>query len=424
MTGSERDARALLRGAGWGLSGGAWEAPDEVRSVELVDDSPGATLAAAAELDELLARLDALASSGDPNRVALGFLTYEAGVLLEGSTPLVRPPERTPLAWFAFFDARRARPEAPSDGAGPRPRAVPRAAPPTGVLGRDAHARGVEAIREAIARGDVYQVNLTRRLAEPVAAEPFALAEALFADNPVPFALTLSTPRWAVVANSPELFLDVDLPHRRAESRPIKGTVVRSAARDDDAARAALLASEKDAAEHVMIVDLVRNDLGRVAEPGGVSVPRLRAATSWAHVHHLESTVVAALRRDAALSDVLRATLPAGSITGAPKRASLRLIRALEPCARGPYTGAIGTVRGDGRAVFAVGIRTAVVSAAGAEYHAGGGIVWDSDADAEWAETEAKSEEFQRAVRGAARSGAEEPARARETAEAPAAAAR
>src|SRR5207244_2074398 len=126
------------------------------------------------------------------------------------------------------------------------------------------------------------------------------------------------------------------------------------------------------------------NDIGRVSEPGAVSVPRFRTLLSFRHLHHLESLVEGRLLDDARLSDVLLATLPAGSITGAPKRASLGFIRRLEPCARGPYTGAAGYVRGNGRAIFNVAIRTAIVSAAGVDYHAGGGIVWDSDAAAEW----------------------------------------
>ncbi len=143
-----------------------------------------------------------------------------------------------------------------------------------------------------------------------------------------------------------------------------------------------------------MIVDLVRHDLGKVSLPGGVEVTELFGLRSFRHVHHLESTVSSRLREGATLGDVLRATFPAGSITGAPKRASLGFIHRLEPVPRGPYTGAIGYVRGNGRAVFNVGIRTAVLSAGTVDYHAGGGIVWDSDPEAEWRETEDKSREF------------------------------
>jgi anthranilate/para-aminobenzoate synthase component I len=220
-----------------------------------------------------------------------------------------------------------------------------------------------------------------------------ALAAALYADNPVPYAVTFEGGGWAVVSNSPELFLSVDLRARTALSSPIKGTMGKY-----EDSRERLLDSEKDAAEHVMIVDLVRNDLGRVAIPGGVDVPSFRRVLTLSHLHHLESTVRARLAKGVRLSDVIRATLPAGSITGAPKRAALRFIRNIEPAPRGPYTGALGFVRGDGTAVFSVGIRTAVVSAAGVEYHSGCGIVWDSDAPTEWEEALTKSREMAAAV--------------------------
>ncbi|MGZ5381201.1 MAG: chorismate-binding protein, partial [Thermoanaerobaculia bacterium] len=254
---------------------------------------------------------------------------------------------------------------------------------------------GVETIRDGIARGDVYQVNLSRRTRFAVRVEPFALARALYADNPVPFAVALVEAGWAVVSNSPELFLDVDRAARRAVTKPIKGTIARGATDAEDAGRRReLLASAKDAAENVMIVDLLRNNLGKVAEPGRVETTAMRALKSFRHLHHLESTVEARLRPHARLSDVLRATLPGGSITGAPKRAALRFIHDLERVPRGAYCGVAGFVRGDGRAVFNVAIRTAILGRDTVDYHAGGGIVWDSNAEAEWRETEAKSREL------------------------------
>jgi anthranilate/para-aminobenzoate synthase component I len=231
------------------------------------------------------------------------------------------------------------------------------------------------------------------------------LADLLWSDNPVPWAICVDTANESVVSNSPELFLDVCLGSRRVSSAPIKGTVPRLSGGPDEDARAALLGSEKDAAEHLMIVDLIRNDLGRVCEAGSVRVPEFRTVRSFRHLHHLESTVAGRLRREVRLSEVLRATLPGGSITGAPKRAALGFIRRLEPVARGPYTGAAGYVRGDGTAVFNVAIRTAHVSRGGVAYHAGGGVVWDSDPRREWEETETKSREFFSALASIARSG-------------------
>ena len=350
------------------------------------------------QLPDVLASLDEIASSGDPNLIAAGFISYEAGVWLEGSTALVRPHDFLPFAEFSVFDTRRSAAVAPAP---PSPAESPLIhLQRTGDRGErslssNEWSSGVEAIRDGIARGDVYQVNLSRRTRFAARVEPFALARALYADNPVPFAVTLVEDGWAVVSNSPELFLDVDLAARRAVTKPIKGTIARGATDAEDAGRRReLLASAKDAAENVMIVDLLRNDLGKVAEPGRVETTAMRALKSFRHLHHLESTVEARLRPDARLSDVLRATLPGGSITGAPKRAALRFIHDLERVPRGAYCGAAGFVRGDGRAVFNVAIRTAILGRDTVDYHAGGGIVWDSNAEAEWRETEAKSREF------------------------------
>ena len=389
----------LLRGPGWRLPAPLdLGSPLEVRAAAA--DRPG-------DLPDLLAWLDAVAGSGRPERIAAGFLTYEAGVTIEGSRELFRPPA-TPLAWFGLFDTVRRR--GPDTAAGRRAgddRVDERSRGPGVEPPADMHlpewTAAVEAIREGIARGDVYQANLTRRTSRELRISPRRLADLLWADNPVPWAICIDTGTEAVVSNSPELFLDADLASRRVASAPIKGTVPRFLGASEEAARSALLASEKDAAEHLMIVDLIRNDLGRVCEAGSVHVPAFRTVRSFRHLHHLESTVAGTLRAGTRLSDLLVATLPGGSITGAPKRAALGFIQRLEPVARGPYTGAAGFVRGDGTAVFNVAIRTALLQGRTVSYHAGGGIVWDSDALREWEETETKSHEFFRALASAAR---------------------
>ena len=381
--------RARLTGDGWAIATPLFFEGEEGR---IQADEPE-------QLGPLLSSLDGVAASKDPDLIAVGFITYEAGVFLEGSTPFFRRPEGTPLAAFGLYRIRNA---ARGKAASPEarftfkegPRATPRAS-----LSLEGWSRGVDTIRGGIARGDVYQVNLTRRTRLGASADPVALAAALFRENPVPYAVTLAGDDWAVVSNSPELFLDVDLTARRTASAPIKGTVARGlTVEEDEAAKRRLLDSAKDAAEHVMIVDLIRNDLGRVAAPGGVRVERLGSLRSFRHLHHLESLVAARLAAGVRLSDILRATLPGGSITGAPKRAALGFIRRTEPCARGAYTGAAGFVRGNGRAVFNVAIRTAIVHGGFVDYHAGGGIVWDSDPTSEWAEVETKSREFEALV--------------------------
>ena len=383
----------LLRGPGWRISE-PLELREPLEVLEVKADRPE-------ELPHLLERLDAVARSGRPERLAAGFLTYEAGVALEGSMALFRPPP-TPLAWFGIFDLRAAagnrtaRP-GPSGRLGPGEPLGPPA-----EMTRDDWSDAVSEIRAGIARGDVYQANLTRRVVRALPVSPHRLATLLYEDNPVPYALLVDTGAAAVVSNSPELFLEVGLSTGRVASSPIKGTVGRTAGGSEEAARALLLSSEKDAAEHLMIVDLVRNDLGRVCRPGSVHVPAFRSVRSYRHLHHLESTVAGTLAPGAGLSDLLLATLPAGSLTGAPKRSALTFIRRLEPAPRGPYTGAAGFVRGDGTAVLNVAIRTAIVSEGAVAYHAGGGIVWDSDPQHEWEESETKSREFFRALAAAA----------------------
>ncbi len=359
---------ALILGSGFGFGGPLrLSAPRELREVPRGEPE---------RLPDLLTWLDDVGRSGDSSLVAVGFLAYEAGVWLEGSRALFREPDRTPLALFGLFEARDAGPLAP------HPIAFARHTPLL-ELDEPGFARGIAAIREGIARGDVYQVNLTRRVTRPGPADPLALASALHAENPVPYALALGHGDLGVVSNSPELLLAVA--KGIAESRPIKGTIARGLTEEADAVqRARLLASEKDAAEHVMIVDLVRNDLGKVAVPGGVEVSELLALRTYRHLHHLESTVKARLATGAKLSDVLLAVLPGGSITGAPKRSALGFIRALEPSPRGPYTGAVGLVRGDGTAIFNVPNRTAIVSPSGVDYHPGGGIGWGPGPRAEW----------------------------------------
>ncbi len=398
-----RSSSVFLRGPGWRLPS-PLDLSDPIEVREVARDRPE-------ELPALLGWLDEVAGSRRPDRIAAGFLTYEAGVALEGSRDFFRPPS-TCLAWFGLFEIATGPGSEPPASPAPEPGGAgetggePSASPgpePTSDLDVAGWTAAVAELRAGIARGDVYQANLTRRTTRTLEVSPRRLADLLWEDNPVPYAICVETGRAAVVSNSPELFLDVDPSSRRVASAPIKGTVPRLLGGSEAAARTALLDSAKDAAEHLMIVDLIRNDLGRVCEAGSVQVPRFRTVRSFRHLHHLESTVEGTLRAGTRVSDLLLATLPGGSITGAPKRAALGFIRRLEPVARGPYTGAAGYVRGDGTVVLDVAIRTAVVTAGTVAYHAGGGIVWDSDPVAEWEETETKSREFFRALAAAAR---------------------
>ena len=268
------------------------------------------------------------------------------------------------------------------------------------TLDADAHASAVRTVRDWIAAGDLYQLNLTTHFTAPWAHGGAALARRLWTATPgAPHAAWLRAPGGAeIVSASPETFLRVD--GRRATIRPIKGTRPRGRdAEADRAERLALERSAKDHAEHVMIVDLERNDLGRVAVPGSVTVAELAATEAHPTVWHLTSTVTAELRADVGLGELLAATYPCGSVTGAPKRMAVDRIRALEPVRRGVYCGAIGVI-GPGMVDLSVAIRTAVVHDDRAHYGAGGGIVADSDPAQEWQEVLHKAEAFFSAVNG------------------------
>jgi para-aminobenzoate synthetase component 1 len=249
-------------------------------------------------------------------------------------------------------------------------------------LDRAGYLDGVATIREAIADGEVYQVNLCRLVTAPCPDDPdlLALHAALARGNPAPYAAVVHVPGAHVVSASPELFLRRD--GARLESRPIKGT-----------GRTADDLGEKDEAENVMIVDLVRNDLARVAETGSVEVPHLCAVEEHPGLVHLVSTVTARLREGLGWADLLAATAPPGSVSGAPKSSALRLIGELEPVPRRVYCGAVGWVDADRRCgVLAVGIRTFEWYDGTLALGTGAGITWGSDAVREWEETELKTE--------------------------------
>lgn len=250
------------------------------------------------------------------------------------------------------------------------------------------YAAAVEDVRAAIGRGDVYQVNLVQHLSADFSGSPHALAarlEPLRPLQPAPFA----TDAWAVISASPELFLS-----RRGErirTMPIKGTRPRG-----DAAE--LRSSAKDAAEHVMIVDLERNDLSRVCRAGTVTWPDLMSTHELAGVEHMVSTVEGTLRDGLGLADILDATFPGGSVTGAPKIAAVDLIAALEPVGRGASMGALGRVYGNGDFDLVLTIRTFAIAEGRIHLWVGGGIVWDSDPASEVEESWTKARPLLEAV--------------------------
>jgi para-aminobenzoate synthetase component 1 len=351
---------------------------------------------------EAIERTD-LPVGGEPEDAARFF---EALIERAGST---RPERRGPGATPAAGRPRPERPEstgpggtflpdppgpAPGEAAGLERRLGARAS-----LDREAYLRGVERIREYIAAGDVYQVNLARRVSVPYAGDPMDLFLRLDRGNPAPFAAYLGFEGGEVVSASPECFLSFDPESRIAATEPIKGTRPRGRDPVEDAAlRAELLASAKDHAEHLMILDLERNDLGRVSEHGSVRVREGFRIEAHPTVWHLVSTVEGRVRPDRDALHLLAAAFPGGSITGAPKIRAMEIIEELEPVRRGVYTGGIGALSFSGALALNIAIRTIVLSGGRASLHVGGGIVHDSSPEAEFHETEDKGLALLRAL--------------------------
>lgn len=341
--------------------------------------------------DAALARLDSVAAGW-----WAGFLSYDLGRAVERVAERTRDDLGIPDLALARFGARavldgdRAWIEGDGPGRGALQRALRRptpAVPGPGLggwrssLDRAQHRAAVRRALEHIASGDCYQVNVTRRLSCDREADPVALYAAVERHNPAPHAAFVRLGGVAVVSASPERFLRRD--GDRVETRPIKGT-----GRDP----AALAASAKDRAENVMIVDLARNDLGRVCEPGSVRVPDLCAVEQHPGLVHLVSTVEGRLRPGTGHGALVRAAFPPASVTGAPKPRVMQIIEDLEPVRRGVYCGAVGWLDAARRTLdLNVAIRTFTISGGATHLGVGGGIVADSDPDEEWMETELKA---------------------------------
>ena len=263
----------------------------------------------------------------------------------------------------------------------------------TASIDESGYGNAVERIRAYIAAGDVYQVNLSLRLRAALAADPLAVYGSLRALQPVPFGGYFDFGDMRVLSNSPELFLRRRGTH--VETCPIKGTRPRGADGGEDERLADELRNDpKERAEHVMIVDLERSDLGRVARTGSVHVPRFAELARFRTVQHLVSTVAATVPDEVATGDLLNATFPSGSITGAPKIRAMEIIDEVETGTRGFYTGALGWIDASGDCDLNVAIRTAVARDGEVTYHAGSGIVADSDPRREYLECMVKARAF------------------------------
>jgi para-aminobenzoate synthetase component 1 len=329
--------------------------------------------------DEVPGALAALDDALGAGRWLAGFASFELGLVLEPRlAPRLPTARRQPLLAFGVFDEPHpARPVAPG---GSLTALTPLWSP-------ERYRTAFDRVAEYIRAGDIYQANLTFPLHGRWAGDPAAIAAALAARQPVGEAALVRLAGANILSRSPELFFALD-GGGGIETRPMKGTAPRLADPDADAAaRAALARSPKDRAENLMIVDLLRNDIGRIAEIGSVEVPSLFAVESYATVHQMVSRVTGRLRPGTGLAQLFAALFPCGSVTGAPKVRAMEILHDLEAAPREVYCGTIGWAAPDGRARFNVAIRTLALYAGGeAVLNVGGGVVADSTAAAEYEE--------------------------------------
>jgi len=356
---------SFAEGRGWNASFGE---PTEQRSVYALD-----------EVIPLLRHAEAAASDGSWVAVAL---SYEAAPAFD-SALTVKPSSEFPLAWIAVFDEP---PPTPADFNSISTRQLP-IAEWEPQIDKCQYRRAIQSIRDYIERGDTYQVNFTFPLRGYVGGDSFDWFRAVAGSQGAGYSAYLDIGGHRILCFSPELFFE-----RRGNTlitRPMKGTLARGRWLEEDAQRAQQLrASTKDRAENVMIVDLLRSDLGKVAETGSVEVPELFSVESVSRVLQMTSTVTAVQRPDITVVDVLTALFPCGSVTGAPKARTMAIIKELEHHPRGIYTGAIGLMCPNGDAIFNVPIRTLVVDARdrSGTFGVGGGITWDSTTEGEYEE--------------------------------------
>ncbi len=338
-------------------------------------------------LEQVAPALEAVRAGAAQALHAAGYLAYEAGAAFEPSLP--RPAEPAPLLWFGLFDgweevdvAARLPDPAGTWVGEPRP-----------CIDEGAYADAFAAVRDLIAAGDLYQANLSFRAEVPFAGDPLALYAALRPSAGAGWGGVVSTGERTLLSFSPELFFSLD--GRRLASRPMKGTARRGATPAADAAAVrALAADPKQRAENLMIVDLLRNDLSRVAVPGSVAAPELFAVETYPTIHQMVSAVTAELAPGLGAVDVLAAAFPCGSIIGAPKVRAQQALHAIETGPpRGSYTGSIGRIDASGDAAFNVAIRTLAIEggASPALMGLGSGLVADSAVGAEWDECVAKA---------------------------------
>ncbi|WP_455661630.1 aminodeoxychorismate synthase component I [Pradoshia sp.] len=333
-------------------------------------------------LEEVPAILEKVQAAAESGYYAAGYVSYEAAPAFDSA--LVSKPSEMPLVWFGLYE--QAGETAPvAEGEYEVSEWVP-------SIERERYADTISAIKGRIENGDTYQVNYTMRLNASFKGDSRKFYQDLANAQSARYSAYLQMGDYSVISASPELFFQVN--GRQITTRPMKGTVKRGMSWDEDRANAEwLAASEKNQAENVMIVDLLRNDLSKIAQKGTVKVPCLFEIEKYPTVYQMTSTVTADLEETVRLPEIFQALFPCGSITGAPKVKTMEIISELEREPREVYCGAIGYLSPIGEAVFNVPIRTVIVNhlSGKAEYGVGGGITWDSEAGDEYEETVAKA---------------------------------
>jgi para-aminobenzoate synthetase/4-amino-4-deoxychorismate lyase len=347
------------------------------------------------EIAGALAAIEAARSAG---KYVAGYFAYELGYGLEPRLQgLMQETHGRPLLWFGVFeDVRCFEGAAASRLLESLPRGRAYASPLTHEWSRQDYRARFARVRALIEAGDIYQANLTFRSRFAFTGDAMALYRDLRARSLASCGAYVDDGVRRILSLSPELFFEIR--DRQIAARPMKGTAARGPdAQSDRAAQQRLAASEKDRAENLMIVDLIRNDLGRLAETGSVDVGKLFAVETYPTLHQLVSTVTAHLRQRVGVADIVQALFPCGSITGAPKIRAMEIVRELEASPRGAYCGAIGCFGPDGSARFNVAIRTITLEDGRGELGIGGGVVYDSDSDAEYDECLLKAAYFEAA---------------------------
>lgn len=340
---------------------------------------------------EVPAALETLETALKAGHHAAGYFAYELGYALEPRlAPLMPDARKLPLLWFGIFDDVAIETELPAAG-----RAY--AGPLAHEWNEGEYGARYAKVHDAIGAGDIYQANLSFRSRFHFLGDPMALYRDLRAQSVAPHCAFVDDGQRHILSLSPELFFDLAA-DGTLTARPMKGTAARGTdAASDALARASLRENPKDRAENLMIVDLLRNDLGRIAELGSVSVKELFAVETYPTVHQMTSTIVAKRAADTSVSAIVRALFPCGSVTGAPKIRAMEIIRELEASPRGVYCGAIGHFAPDGSARFNVAIRTITLKDGEAELGIGGAIVHDSTSHGEYEECLLKARYFTKA---------------------------